>query len=519
MIAQAPVPLQDDVGSFATILSKCGFEAPHAQLFQSMVADTLSALSLIPKENLVKELTSFRKTANSTSTPASRRFYLTPNQFNCIQCLRNWTDIVINQGGSAFSSQQINLFDDDWVRSISVEFSNESLDLVPHSDDKVTVPTFDGVNWHEVKEAIVRALQSRRGAAGIPLAYLVRDKRIIYSETDQASSLIEKRIQSQKHSGPLFEKDNRDLYQFLSITFAGTSLSTLINGVTNSNGLKAWESLINNCQGTSYAMEVKNRAKTLLDNSFYDGKSNQFTFAQYYEIHVKAHNMLQALGDEYKMTEEEKIFNFVAHIKEQSLMNTYLANRNNAACQTFNGLYEFMDGGLRILNPLGKGRTLKVNGRNGQRTISSVESGRGNGSRGGYGRGSGGRGHGSNQGRGRGGRGRGRNGGRGRGRGRSNSYSPYNKERKYDPLPPNINVNEYVPQDVIDGLTEAQKNTFYEMRRNPGAANVIASIQTTLASTSTTVNDTNGNPNTESSSSGVPPSQAGRAFGRGPRNA
>ena len=104
----------------------------------------------------VKELTSFHKTANGTSTPAGRRFYLTPNQFNCIQCLRNWTDIVINQGVSTFSTEQINLFDDDWVKSVSIEFSNESLDLAPHSDDKVTIPAFNGVNWHEVKEAITR---------------------------------------------------------------------------------------------------------------------------------------------------------------------------------------------------------------------------------------------------------------------------------------------------------------------------------------------------------------------------
>lgn len=517
-IVPVPVLLQDDDASFSTILMRCGFDNPvHAQLFQTMVARNLGALAAIPRENLVKELTSFRKTANGTSVPAARRFYLMPIQYNNIQSVRNWADIAIIQGGSVYYDHQIGLFDEEWMKQVAAEFSNESLDAAPAQTDEkaVTIPQFNGVNWHEVKDSIIRALQIKRGAAGIPLAYLVRTDRVIFSENDASLSVVEKRISSQKHSGPLFDRDNRDLYQFLANTFNNTSLSALVKGVSNSNGLKAWEALISNCQGASYAMEVKNRAKTLLDNSFYDGKSAQFTFAQYYELHVKAHNMLQALGRDYEMSEEEKIFNFVAHLKEPTLMNTYLSNRNNSVCQTFRGLYEFMDGGLRILNPLGKGRALKVNGRNGQRIMAGFETGgRGRG----RGRGRGGREGGRHAGRG----GRGRDGGRGRhGRGRNSShYSPYNKDKKYEALPANINTNDYVPQSVLDGLTEGQRNTFYELRRNPAAASIISSLQSTIASTRTESIPSeigSGAASTAGTSSGTPPSQAGRGFGRGAR--
>jgi len=493
----------------------------QAQLFQSMVARTLGALATIPKENLIKELTSFRKTANGTSVPAGRRFYLTPNQFNNIQSIRNWVDIVINQGGSIYLSTQINLFDDNWVATVSTEFSNESLDSASSKvDEKPAIPPFNGVNWHEVKDAILRALQARHGAAGIPLAYLVRRERTIFSEADADLPVVEKRILSQKHSGPLFDKDNRELYQFLSHTFSNTSLSALVSGISNSNGLKAWEALLSNCQGASYTMEVKNRAKTILDNSFYDGKSSNFTFAQYYELHVKAHNMLLALGKDHEMNEEEKIFNFVSHLKDATLMNTYLSNRNNVVCHTFHGLYEFMDGGLRFLNPLGKGRALKVGGRHGQRTISGVEQVDGRGRSRGRGRG----GRDGNRNGGRGGRGRG--GGRTRGvRGRGGRYTPYEREKRYEPLPDNININEFVPQAALDGLTEGQRNTFYAMRRHPATASIVSSIQTSIASTRTTSGSEvpaeigtsigNGSVAAGSIGSGIPPSQAGRGFGRG----
>ena len=79
----------------------------------------------------------------------------------------------------------------------------------------VTIPSFIGTNWHEVKYHMVQLIDNHIGEAGITLSYLIRDTHQYWEYTNGISSLQDRLTATKIHSRNSFDIDKKELFRIL----------------------------------------------------------------------------------------------------------------------------------------------------------------------------------------------------------------------------------------------------------------------------------------------------------------
>ena len=405
--------IMDHEDSFVTILVAFGLSNTAAQRFTDDFATARSIIS-VSGQDIKDVIHSLNKTYRNHRT-ANLRCYIKASQQNHIIAFQKWAIFAVRDAQAEYDVNTAGEFDLDWITSICEEYNMDQPEPTPQSTSlSVAVAKFDGSNWYEVKSQFVALMSTRIGHAGLPLTYLIRKVRKTWEDSEEITSLQERRMATKVHVGTSFEVDNREMYRILLQVFSSTTLEDTIKTEQRSqSGIAAWNKIINNVEGASYHSELKREADSLISKAYFD-PNRAFTFSQYFAIHTKAHEMFAAANA--PVAEWKKIEDFMKGIKCSTLHNDYRMLKDRPEyVESFTAFYNKLNENYRMLCQQGIIRPANPN----KRRISDLgtdytSQGRGRGR---------GRGRFSNRGGGRAGRGRGRGYGRGRGRGRNTNAS------------------------------------------------------------------------------------------------
>jgi hypothetical protein len=207
--------------------------------------------------------------------------------------------------------------------------------------------TLDVASAPKVFDKIKTILTRVRGAAGIPLAYVIRhqleppngDDDPPYGKEDSIYPSYDKemiarapilkpgtwRDGQEEHletSGPFaanFKGDNMKVWSILHAMLSTTGAWQHVKKFTaGQNGHQAWRTLQTHYFGTDKIDLMANAILTALKNLHYSGDRANFTFDKYCTAHVEQHNQHAAL-QEYgikPLEERDKILHFQQGIKD-----------------------------------------------------------------------------------------------------------------------------------------------------------------------------------------------------------
>jgi hypothetical protein len=495
--------IHQDPEAFLQILRTCGLSQRVSTFFTERVGATLSDIIILSKDDFTSALDAFAKSGAGSGVAAANRFYLNTTTTVKLHTIRYWAQIAFLYGGAQYESgAMLPTINPEWIANLTLsEYGPQGYNR--NVEDVITdIVKYDGNNWLETKNSLHRHLESRYGSTGVQLTYLIRESRIPFDEVAH-SSLNEVRVATHSHQGADYHQDNNKLYTILHSHFKGSSLGSIVRKFEKKHdGRAAWLEILAHCEGGAFTEEMASKARSILQDSFYDGKSKTFSFEDYYKRQVNAHNMLLEINQ--PLSEQEKLLYFAKGIRDPTIKSTYLSARQNPQyANSFQQMYGFINSGIRIFNP----KSLPTDHSGANRRLLNPVLNRGGGAEGGGKTPRGGRGgrFGGRQGRG------GRNNG---GRGRNSERGAVECEKLPNHLDPSR--QSFLPTEEWNRLTPGQKRTWNLLKHNKVLtvnavdSNPPAVIHTDAASA---ISETGTRDNRSTQSN-----QAGSAFGRQSRN-
>ena len=380
--------IMDHEDSFATILGAFGISVRGRERFREDFP-TASALMSSTATEVKDAITSQNKIFRTHST-ANQRCYINATQQNRILAFHRWTVIAVKEGLGRYDVGTVGDFSLDWIKSITEDYLIKDPEVTPQSTAfTIEIPKFDGTNWFDVRSKFHDLLSTRIGCAGLPLVYLIRAQRREWEDTEEILSLQERRIATKAHEGVAFDRDNRELHRILTNVFAGSTLEDIVRSTqATANGIAAWSKITANVQGANYHSDLKRKADRIISGAFFD-PNKAFSFEQYFQKHVKAHEIFAAA--DAPVPEWKKIEDFMKEIRCSHLQNDYRVIKDVPEFSTFTAFYNKMNENYRMLIDQKIIRPVSIL----KRKISQMDSDRFAGRSGGRGRGRGrGRGHG-----------------------------------------------------------------------------------------------------------------------------
>ena len=417
-----------------------------------------------------KQIKQVIKNINSTfrdHDQANRRCYINATMTKRILAFYHWTVFAIKEGGAKYDENKVAEFDRDWISSIMDTYTMEQPEVTSQSTAfSVTVAKYTGTNWFDVRGQILQLMSTRIGHSGIPLSYILRENRREWEDTEEITSLQDRRIVTKMLEGPTFDLDNKEVYRILSNVLGSTTLEDNVNKFkVTKHGKDAWDSLTAIVEGASYADELKRQGDAIIKELFYDPTKN-FSFERYYQLHARSHEIFSAAGE--PVAEWRKISQFMGGIRCSKLQDDYRGLKDDARYNTFSAFYNKIAENYRTLVAQKIIKPVSIYKRKISSLTNDDSGGRGKGRGRGRGNGRGGReGGGRYGGRygGRGGRGRGGRDGRGRGRGRGRGYHHDISNVDLSCLPNNLDLtNLTFTDDVWYGFDQQQKDAVNALR-------------------------------------------------------
>jgi len=187
------VNMMEDIQSFGQILNNFGLTA-RAKNRLTEDFPTANDLMASNVEQIKSVVANQNKMYRSHST-AAQRCYINTAQLNRILAFYRWTIFAIKDAQAEYNAaSSANAFDLAWINSIVDTYNMKDPEVTAQSTAfSVTIPTFHGTNWHDVKAKMVALLNTRVGNSGIPLTYLVREAKYSWEDTETMPNLQERR--------------------------------------------------------------------------------------------------------------------------------------------------------------------------------------------------------------------------------------------------------------------------------------------------------------------------------------
>ena len=455
--------IMDNGDAFSTILGTqargtqgFGLSARAVTVFR---ADYDTARNLMDSD--VEQIKEVIKNINSTYRDHdinNRRCYINATMAKRIITFYHWTVFAVKEGGAVYDVDTVADFDLNWVNTIMDSYTMVKPEVTAQSTAfSVEVCKYDGTNWFDVKGQILQLMSTRIGHAGIPLSYILRDSRKEWSDTEDMTSIQDRRIATKVLQGSLYDLDNKELFRILGNVLGGTTLEEDVNKFKRTkSGYDAWNAVTEIVEGANYSNDLKRRGDAMVKNLFYD-PTKKFSFERYYQLHARSHEIFAAADE--PVAEWRKINQFMQGVRCSQLQDDFRTMKSDPRYNTFTTFYNKISENYRMLIDQEIIRPASVF----KRKISQVSNGGGRGR--GSGRGRGGRGR--HGGRGRGGRGRGgRSGGRFQGRGgRGRGHDQDDSQIDLSSLPSNIDLsNLSFPDDQWYGFSQPQRNAINSLR-------------------------------------------------------
>jgi hypothetical protein len=168
-------------------------------------------------------------------------------------------------------------------------------------------------DWFKFWEKLKNYLGWVRGAAKVPILYVVCDHDVVTEEirdaeytthTMKVSALL-------RLSGEHFDVDNASVWEILKgLVIDGFGWSFVKRFDNSMNGREAISALRRQCEGMTSVKTRKNKAYASIANAVYRGIRKNFTFTQYVAIHQASHNELEDCNE--AIPESKKVSDFLA---------------------------------------------------------------------------------------------------------------------------------------------------------------------------------------------------------------
>jgi Reverse transcriptase (RNA-dependent DNA polymerase) len=186
---------------------------------------------------------------------------------------------------------------------------------------KEKLPSFNGKreNWLKSKRELTAYLNQIKNEQGVPLYYVIRDPD--QEEKYRADNGdIGKRIYEAPFKGRIYESDSFQVIQILRQWTSGGQAETYVDN--NNDVQDAWDKLVSNYEGHDAKSSNIQKAREMINTSHWTRNSQNFTFDDYCNRHIKANNEL----DRYKsnVDGESQVNAFLKGIRTDHRQNPQL---------------------------------------------------------------------------------------------------------------------------------------------------------------------------------------------------
>jgi len=228
----------------------------------------------------------------------------------------------------------------EWIHrwEFLVDFRKETGKKKP---EDAVLPKIVMSDWAKTKERLINHFSEVYGQDGVPLAYLMRDNAAVPLEINDPhdgynEDHIKELIARAPHDGAAYRADNRSLCRLLKTICEDTPAHEYISR-HSTDGRAAWTALLGVYLGPQHTQNQAALFEQKLQNSTYDGESNNFSFDKYCEIHQQAHTRLDGLVQHgyTGIDEGTKIRHFLKGIKSEKLKTVIELVRSNPAYTHF----------------------------------------------------------------------------------------------------------------------------------------------------------------------------------------
>ena len=225
--ANANIDMMEDDQSFENILDNFGLSqrARNRLLEDFPTANDLMASNT----DQIKAVVANQNKLYRSHSTVNQRCYVNTTQLNRVLAFYRWTVFAIKDAKAEYDVASAVAFDLNWINSVVDTYNMDDPEVTAQSTAfSVTIPAFQGNNWHDVKVKLISLLNTRIGHSGIPLTYIVRDARQSWEDTEDMPNLQERRISTKVHEGNTFELDNHELFRILMDTFTSSTLDNVV---------------------------------------------------------------------------------------------------------------------------------------------------------------------------------------------------------------------------------------------------------------------------------------------------
>lgn len=292
-------------------LQRCGFNLATSDFIMEQGYDSPEELLNVSEDDLDLMIKSA-----SRHPPPDVTFPSLP--IRKLYVLRFWADERIRTGLPTGP----NLFTEQVMGEYSNLMRSDEVEVAARKGQDPTKP--DAIkaekDWFKFWEKFKNYLGRVRGAAKIPLSYIVREhdevtdgmREEVYE--NHTKRLIATTILSGEH----YRIDNESVWvELKGLVIDGFAWSYIKKFEKSQDGRSAVMALKRQCEGKTSVKTRKNAAYLSIRQSNYRGARKAFTFAQYVAIHQNAHNELEDCGE--AMPESKKVSDFIDGITDQSL--------------------------------------------------------------------------------------------------------------------------------------------------------------------------------------------------------
>jgi hypothetical protein len=239
------------------------------------------------------------------------------------KALRYWASLRKRQGTALYAIDADEYTEDIWITTMQ-RVQEESQIKTALEDQVPTKPTklgWDLSLWPKFWEQLKTYLSQCRGAACIPIVYLVRENDVITPDMHDMAlydSVDEYMMATTILSGDHFKIDNTRLYNDLKpLVIEGAGWAFIKKFDRSKNGRGAVLALKRQSEGNSAKRTRKAKAYASLAQARYRGERRNFEFGNYVQIHQDAHNELLDL--EEPVPETKKVQDFLSGILDARL--------------------------------------------------------------------------------------------------------------------------------------------------------------------------------------------------------
>ena len=300
----------DSEAAFKALLSTANFTADAGKAIVEFCAENLEDLALLPKKTLDTSILNLHK---SLADLPRNKVRLNATKCTLLHSIRTHFNDRINCQ-ALLNNTQIRAINLANIRIMKKDYleSEETLTIITGLS-VVSVSKLDPLKWSAFKTSMVENFGRVIGKNNIPLTYVVRPLDVGDFEGTYETRLDRLNLCTIL-SGHKFKSDNGTVFSLLIQHTEGTEGYGLVQQYESQrNGRKAWTSLLNHYEGSTFRERVAQEAINMLRTASYSGPRRNFSFSSYYARHSTAHLLL--IQAKKPMSVEQQIDTFVQGIQ------------------------------------------------------------------------------------------------------------------------------------------------------------------------------------------------------------